>query len=111
MSKGVFPAPHAFASGTLAELRLAQGRLEDAGRLLRGVEGREEAAAAVASLHLRQGKPSAAAVVFRRPLAPTSPGRLHGAAINELPREEEIALRDSGAGIRRARALVALRAV
>ena len=30
MSRGVFAAPHAFASGTLAELRLAQGR--DRGR-------------------------------------------------------------------------------
>ena len=27
MSQGVFQAPHAFASGTLAELRLAQGRV------------------------------------------------------------------------------------
>ena len=34
MSKGVFQAPHAFASGTLAELRLAQGRIEDAARVL-----------------------------------------------------------------------------
>ncbi len=49
MSQGVFEAPHAFASGTLAELRLAQGRVEDAARVLRGVEGRTEAAAAVAS--------------------------------------------------------------
>jgi pimeloyl-ACP methyl ester carboxylesterase len=49
MSQGVFQAPHAFASGTLAELRLAQGRVEDAARVLRGVEGRTEAAAAVAS--------------------------------------------------------------
>ena len=55
MSRGVFAAPHAFASGTLAELRLAQGRVEEAVRVLRGVEGREEAAAAVASLHLARG--------------------------------------------------------
>jgi hypothetical protein len=61
MSRGVFAAPHAFACGTLAELRLAQGRLEDAARVLRGVEGREEAAAAVASVHLARGEPAAAA--------------------------------------------------
>jgi hypothetical protein len=66
MSEGVFAAPHAFACGTLAELRLAQGRVEEAARVLRGVEGREETAAAVASLHLGRGESSAAATVLRR---------------------------------------------
>ena len=51
MSQGVFEAPHAFAAGTVAELRLAQGRVEDAARVLRGIEGRSEAAAAVALPH------------------------------------------------------------
>ncbi len=111
MSRGVFPAPHAFASGTLAELRLAQGRLEDAARALRGVEGREEAAAAAASLHLQKGEPSAAAAVLRRRLAATSPNRLDTAAAVELLGEAEIALLDSGAAIERGRALVALGAV
>ena len=108
MSEDVFAAPHAFASGTLAELRLAQGRVEDAARVLRGVEGREEAAAAVASLHLQQGEPSAAAAVLRRRLAATSPNRLDAAAVIELLGEAEIALADSGAAIARGRALVAL---
>ena len=111
MSRGVFPAPHAFASGTLAELRLAQGRVEDAARVLRGVEGREEAAAAVASVHLHQGQPSLAAAVLRRRLAATSPDRLDVAAVIELLGEAEIALLDSGAAIERGRALVALGAV
>ena len=108
MSRGVFEAPHAFASGTLAELRLAQGRAEDAAEMLRGVEGREEAAAAVASLHLQRGEPSAAAAVLRRRLAATSPDRLDAAAVIELLGEAEIALGDSGAATGRARALVAL---
>jgi DNA-binding CsgD family transcriptional regulator len=111
MSRGVFPAPHAFASGTLAELRLAQGRLEDAVMVLRGVEGHEEAAAAVASLHLQQGEPSVAAAVLRRRLAATSPDRLDVAAVIELLGEAEIALFDSDAAIERGRALVALGAV
>ena len=101
MSEGVFAAPHAFASGTLAELRLAQGRVEDAARVLRGVEGREEAAAAVASLHLELGEPSVAAAVLRRRLAATSPDRLDAAAVIELLGEAEIALLDSGAAIER----------
>jgi DNA-binding CsgD family transcriptional regulator len=111
MSQGVFKAPHAFAAGTLAELRLAQGRVEDAARVLRGVEGREEAAAAIASMHLQQGEPSAAAAVLRRRLAATSPERLDAAAVIELLGEAEIALRDSGAAIARGRALIALGAV
>ena len=111
MSRGVFASPHAFACGTLAELRLAQGRVEDAARVLRGVEGREEAAAAVASLHLARGEPSAAAAVLRRRLAATSPERLDVAAVIELLGEAEIALLDSDAAIERGRALVALGAV
>jgi DNA-binding CsgD family transcriptional regulator len=111
MSQGVFQAPHAFASGTLAELRLAQGRVEEAVRVLRGVEGREEAAAAVASVHLQQGEPSAAAAVLRRRLAATSPDRLDVAAVIELFGEAEIALHDSGAAIARGRALITLGAV
>jgi tetratricopeptide (TPR) repeat protein len=111
MSRGVFQAPHAFASGTLAELRLAQGRVEDAARVLRGVEGREEAAAAVASVRLQQGEPSAAAAVLRRRLATTSPDRLDVAAVIELLGEAEIALRDTGAAIDRGRALITLGAV
>jgi DNA-binding CsgD family transcriptional regulator len=108
MSQGVFEAPHAFASGTLAELRLAQGRVEDAARVLRGVEGRTEAAAAVASVRLQQGEPSAAAAVSRRRLAATSPNRLDVAAVIELLGEAEIALSDSGAAVERGRALTAL---
>jgi DNA-binding CsgD family transcriptional regulator len=108
MSRDVFPAPHAFASGTLAELKLAQGRVEDAGRLLRGIEGREEAAAAAASVHLARGEPSAAAAVLRRRLAATSPDRLDAAAVIELLGEAEIALLDGDAAIERGRVLVAL---
>jgi DNA-binding CsgD family transcriptional regulator len=111
MSEGVFPAPHAFASGTLAELRLAQGRVEDAARVLRGAGGREEAVEAVALLHLAQGEPSAAAAVLRRRLAATSPDRLDVAAVIELLGEAEIALGEPAAAIERGRALVALGAV
>ena len=111
MSRGVFAAPHAFASGTLAELRLAQGRVEDAARVLHGVEGREEAAAAAALIHLAQGEPSVAAAVLRRRLAVTSRDRLDVAAVIELLGEAEIALLDSDAAIEQGRALVALGSV
>jgi DNA-binding CsgD family transcriptional regulator len=111
MSEGVFAAPHAFAAGTLAELRLAQGRQQDAAAVLRGVEGREETATAVASLHLQRGEPAVAAAVLRRRLAATSASRLDAAAVIELLGEAEIAMLDSSQAIERGRALVALGAV
>ncbi len=79
--------------------------------MLRGVEGRAEAAAAVASLHLARGEPSVAAAVLRRRLAATSPDRLDVAAVIDLLGQAEIALLDSDAAIQRGRALVALGAV
>ncbi len=108
MSKQLFPAPHAFASGTLAELRLAQGRLDEAARLLEGVEGREEAVGAVAAVFLRQGRAAAAAAVLRRRLDATSPDRLDSAAVIELLGEAEIALGDSALAMERGHSLVAL---
>jgi DNA-binding CsgD family transcriptional regulator len=108
LSRDVYQAPYAFAAGTLAELRLAQGRLEEAGAVLRGVEGREEAAVAVASTHLARGEPSVAAAVLRRRLAATSPDRLDVAAVIGLLGEAEIALGDAGAAAQRGLALVAL---
>ncbi len=111
ISAGVFAAPHAFASGTLAELRLAQGRLEEAVRVLHGVEGREEAAAAAGSLYLALGQPSVAVTVLRRRLAASSPDRLDAASVIELLGEAEIALLDSPAAIERGRSLVALGAI
>ena len=65
MSRGITPASHALASGTLAELRLAQGRLEDAARVLEGLEGRDEAVAAVGCSPARN-EPSLAAASLRR---------------------------------------------
>jgi DNA-binding CsgD family transcriptional regulator/predicted negative regulator of RcsB-dependent stress response len=108
MSKGVFPAPHAFASGTLAELRLAQGRIEDAARALQGLDGRDEVAAAFASLHLAQGAPELAASVLRRRLGAEPTGRLDVAASIELLGDAEIALQRNDAALERGRALVAL---
>jgi DNA-binding CsgD family transcriptional regulator len=108
MSEGVFAAPHAFAAGTLAELRLAQGRQQDAAALLRGVEGRDETATAVASLHLQRGEPAVAAAVLRRRLAATSASRLDAAAVIELLGKAEIAMLDSSQAIERGQALVAL---
>jgi DNA-binding CsgD family transcriptional regulator len=105
-SKGVTPASHALASGTLAELRLAQGRIEDAARVLHGLEGRDEAAAAVALLHLAREEPSLAATVLRRRLDAVDSDRLEVAALTELLGQTELALGMGDAAIERARVLI-----
>lgn len=108
MSKDVFPSPHAFACGTLAELRLAQGRIEDAARVLVGVDGREEAVGAFAALHLARGDPSVATAILRRRLDAGRTDRLDVAALVELAGEAEIAVGNHDAAAERALSLVAL---
>ena len=109
MSRGITPASHALASGTLAELRLAQGRLEDAARALEGLEGRAEVVVAVATLHLVRNEPSLAAAVLRRRVdameaagGPTSPRWSNSSARREIT----LGASDTAAG--RARALIEL---
>jgi DNA-binding NarL/FixJ family response regulator len=61
LSRCVHPA------AKLAELRLTQGRLEEAEQLLAGFEGTPEASHGIARLHLLKGEPAlAAATVHRR---------------------------------------------
>jgi len=61
LSRCVHPA------AKLAELRLTQGRLEEAEQLLAGFEGSPEASHGIARLHLLKGEPAlAAASVHRR---------------------------------------------
>ena len=108
MSQGITPASHALASGTLAELRLAQGRIEDAARVLEGLEGRAEAVVAVGTLHLVRNEPSLAATILRRRVDAVGSDRLDVAAVIELLGQAEIALGASDAAAERARALIKL---
>jgi DNA-binding CsgD family transcriptional regulator len=108
MSKDVVPAAHALASGTLAELRLAQGRIEDAARALQGLEGRSEAVTAVAMLHLARDEASLAATVLRRRLEDVGSERLDVTTVIELLGQTEVALGMHEAATLRARALVEL---
>ena len=108
MSQGTTPASHALASGTLAELRLAQGRIEDAAHVLEGLEGRAEAVVAAATLHLVRNQPSEAATILRRRTDAVGSNRLDVAAVIELLGQAEIALGAGEAAAERARALVKL---
>ena len=108
MSRGSTPASHALASGTLAELRLAQGGIEEAARLLACVEGRDEAVVAVVSLHLARDEPALAATVARRRVDAVGSERLDVAALIELLGRAEIALGKPDVALDRGRALVKL---
>ncbi len=108
MSHGITPASHALASGTLAELRLAQGRIEDAARVLEGLQGRAEAVVAAATLHLIRNEPSPAATILRRRVDAVGSNRLDVAAVIELLGQAEIALGSADAAGERARALIKL---
>jgi DNA-binding NarL/FixJ family response regulator len=52
----------------LAELRILQGRLEEADRLLAGIESRPEAVRPVVALHVERGELAAAAAALQRRL-------------------------------------------
>jgi hypothetical protein len=84
------PALHAEALARLAELRLAQGRIEEAMRLVEGYEDDPAAARTIGAIHLARDEPAAAASVLGRRLRETEEGSLEGAAISELLVEAEI---------------------
>ena len=60
----------------LAELRLLQGRVEEAGRLLSGFEGRADALRATAAVRLASGDTAVAAALLHRRLRQTGGGLL-----------------------------------
>jgi len=60
----------------LAELRLLQGRVEDAGRLLAGFEDRPDALRATAAVRLASGDPAVAAALLYRRLRQVGQGLL-----------------------------------
>lgn len=62
------PALRAEAAATLAELRVAQGRLDVAAHLLAGYEDVPTTVAARTALHLARGEPNVAAALVRRRL-------------------------------------------
>ena len=91
IGKAAEPALHAAALAKLAELRLAQGRMEEAVRLLAGYQEHPATAYAVAAIRLAQGAAPVAATILRRRLNELEAESLEGAALAELLTEAEIA--------------------
>ena len=87
----VEPALQAAAAATLAELRVAQGRLDEATRLVAGLDDFAAAVPAIALVRLRRGEPSPAASLLRRRLREIEDGTLHASGLQELLAEAEVA--------------------
>jgi ATP/maltotriose-dependent transcriptional regulator MalT len=108
IGKTAEPALHAEALAKLAELRLAQGRTEEAARLLAGYEDHPATAYAVAAIHLAQGEAAVASSILRRRLRELEEESLEGAALVELLTEAEIAQGAVDEGATRAKRLTEL---
>jgi DNA-binding NarL/FixJ family response regulator len=88
----------------LAELRIAQGRLEEAGQLLAGFEELPESTHALASLHLANGETAMAAAVLHRRLNAIGRDNVLSAPFLALLVDVQLAQRDvAGAGATAAR--------
>jgi DNA-binding CsgD family transcriptional regulator len=78
MAEGPGPASHAEAMARLADLRLRQGRLEEAEALLPERGGGRAAARTAARLRLARGEPSVAAELLERSLTDEGQPGIHG---------------------------------
>jgi DNA-binding CsgD family transcriptional regulator/Tfp pilus assembly protein PilF len=103
MSRSAEPALRADALAALAELRLAQGQVEAAARLLEGLEDHGGATFALATHHVARGELGVAASMLGRRLREVGEATLAGAELLELLGEVEIAVGRADAALARAR--------
>ena len=108
MSKTAEPLVRVEALAKLAELRLAQGRLEEAWRLLDGIEDHPATTYATAALHLERRELVLAASILRRRLRTVGEESLEAALLLELLTEVEIEQGAPEAALTKARRLAAL---
>ena len=105
LSEDSLPAVQAKAMAKMAELRLAQGRVEEAERLLAGFEGHDASAPVYARIHLLRGRFALAASTARRWLDMIGEDRLESTPLLEVIGEAEIGQALIEAATRRGRAL------
>ena len=108
MSKTAEPLVRAEALAKLAELRLGQGRLEEAARLLDGIADHAATTYAIAALHLARRELVPAASILRRRLRSVGEETLESAMLLELLSEVEIEQGVPEAALTEARRLAAL---
>ena len=90
-SRDAMPALHHQALATLAGLRVDQGRLEEAERLLVGLEDQPAAVGAIARIQLQRGRVATAEAALRRCLAEVGHEKLGSLPLWELLGEAELA--------------------
>ena len=85
----------AHPASRLAQIRVLQGRLEEADELLRGLDGAPETVEAAASLRLARGEPAAAAALLERRLDELGRDNLVAVPFLSLLVEARVALGDA----------------
>jgi len=108
LSGDAMPPVRAEAIARLAELRLAQGSVEDAERLVAGFEDNEATVPVCARIHLLRGRPTLAAAKVERRLAVIGESRLESALLLELLGQAEIVQRRVDTASERGRRLASL---
>jgi ATP/maltotriose-dependent transcriptional regulator MalT len=96
IGSGAEPVLHAEAAAKLAELRLAQGRLDDAEHLLSGLEDQPVTTHARGRLHLVRGVPNATISAVRRRVRDLDGEYLEHACLLDLLLEALVARGDVG---------------
>ena len=102
------PGVCAEALAKLAELRLAQGRIEEAERLLAGFEHHGVTACARAAIQLARSEPAVAASIVQRRLRETGESCIEGAIATEILIEAELDRGTADEFLARARRVVEL---
>jgi DNA-binding CsgD family transcriptional regulator len=108
LSGDALPAVRAEAVAKLAELRLAQGAVEEAERLVAGFEDHEAVVPVRVRIQLLQGKLALAVATVERRLGAIGDNRLESALLLELLGEAEIGQGKAGAAAERGRKLAEL---
>lgn len=97
VSVGRLPVLHGDALAALASLRLAQGQVDEAARLVDGLDERPGAAAVIGDVYLRRGRPESARSVLQRGLITLGAERLQAVVLRELLGQALIACGENAA--------------